>query len=60
MRFIDGRLSYLQISYNDDVKWDSVDQIVETISTTLKLPNDWRTPAESDTGQEKGCVAKDL
>jgi hypothetical protein len=53
MRFIDGRLSYLQISYNDDVKWDSIDQIIETISTTLKLPNEWQTPADSDSGQEK-------
>jgi hypothetical protein len=53
MRFIDGRLSHLQISYNDDVKWDSVDQIVEMISTTLKLPNEWQTPADSDSGQEK-------
>ena len=53
MRFIDGRLAYLQISYNDDVKWDSIDQVVETISTTLKLPNEWQAPADADSGQEK-------
>jgi hypothetical protein len=53
MRFIDGRLSHLQVSYNDDVKWESVDQIVETISPTLKLPNEWQTPPESGGGQEK-------
>src|ERR1051325_9330183 len=32
MRFIDSRLSYLQISYNNDASFDSVDQLIETIS----------------------------
>jgi hypothetical protein len=53
MRFIDGRLSYLEISYNDDVKWDSVEQFTETISTTLKLPNEWQLPEDSDGGSER-------
>jgi hypothetical protein len=47
MRFIEGRLSYLQISYNDETKWDSIDQFIETISTTLKLPQDWQLPEDS-------------
>ena len=53
MRFIDGRLAYLQISYNDDVNWDSIDQFIETISTTLKLSSAWRLPEILDSGQEK-------
>src|SRR5436190_1005894 len=50
MRFIDGRLSHLQISYDDDVKWESIDQFIETISTTLKLSNEWRAPEDYDSG----------
>jgi hypothetical protein len=53
-RFIDGRLSYLQLAYDDSVNWDSIDQFIETISTTLKLPSQWEVPAEADGGgQEK-------
>jgi hypothetical protein len=50
MRFIDGRLSYLQVTYDDSIKWDSIEQFVETVATTLKLPREWKTPAESDGG----------
>src|ERR1041385_3858103 len=42
MRFIDGRLSYLQVTYDDTTKWDSIDQLVETVSNTLKLPQQWK------------------
>jgi hypothetical protein len=52
MRFIDGRLSYLQVAYDNNIKWDSIDQFVETISTTLKLPREWQAPAESDGGAQ--------
>src|SRR5215831_2746201 len=54
MRFIDGRLSYLQIAYDDSSKWDSIDQFVEAISTKLNLPSQWQAPAESaGDGQDK-------
>jgi hypothetical protein len=53
MRFIEGRLSYLQVTYDDSIKWDSIDQFVQTVATNLKLPEDWKTPADSATGQEK-------
>lgn len=54
MRFIEGRLSYLTVSYTDEVKWDSIDQFVETISATLKLPpQQWQVPQESDTMQQQ-------
>jgi hypothetical protein len=54
MRFIEGRLSYLQVTYDDSIKWDSIEQFVETVATTLKLPQGWKTPEDSDSGtQEK-------
>jgi len=53
MRFIDGRLSYLQITYDDSIKWDSIDQFVDTVTTNLKLPQDWKTPENADGSHEK-------
>jgi hypothetical protein len=47
MRFIDGRLSYLQIAYDDSSKWESIDQFVEAISAKLSLPPRWQVPADS-------------
>ena len=41
-------MAYLQISYDDEIKWESVDQFVETISTTLKLSPDWQIPEDSE------------
>jgi hypothetical protein len=48
MLFIDGRLSYLQITYDDAIKWDSIEQFVETVAGNLNLPKEWKTPADSD------------
>jgi len=53
MRFIDRRLSYLEIIYDNVIKWESINDFVETVSSNLKLPREWKTPAESDTGQDK-------
>ena len=53
MRFIDGRLSYLEVTYDDSIKWDSIEEFVDTVATNLKLPKDWKTPADSDSGQGK-------
>ena len=53
MRFIDGRLSYLQVTYDDSIKWDSIEEFVDTVATNLKLPHDWKTPADSAGGLEK-------
>ena len=52
IRFINARLAYLEVGYDDQVSWDSLDQFVDTISSTLKLPNQWQTPPDSD-GQAK-------
>jgi len=53
MRMIDGRLAYLQISYSDEIKWESVDQFVDTISTTLKLPKEWQVPEDAEGGGQQ-------
>jgi hypothetical protein len=50
---IDGRLAGLQISYDDEIKWESIDQFIETISPALKLPQAWQTPADSDGDSQK-------
>jgi len=46
LRFIDGRLSYVLVAYDDSIKWDNIDDFVGTVSKTLNLPAEWRTPAE--------------
>jgi len=54
MRFIDGRLSYLQVAYDDSSKWESIDQFVEAVSTKLNLPRQWQAPADASAdGQDK-------
>jgi hypothetical protein len=54
IRFIDGRLSYLQIAYDDSSKWESIDQFVEAISAKLNLPPQWQVPSDSEgDSQEK-------
>ena len=53
MRFIEGRLSYLQVTYDDSIRWDSVDQFVETVSNSLKLPQAWKSPEDADRGSEE-------
>jgi hypothetical protein len=53
MRFIDSRLSYLEVLYNDDVKFDSIDQFTERLSAMLKLPSEWQTPEEADSDHVK-------
>ncbi|HYX29909.1 MAG TPA: hypothetical protein VE863_15315 [Pyrinomonadaceae bacterium] len=54
MRFIDGRLSYLEVTYDDAIKWESLDQFIDTVSTTLKLPKDWQR------GEDAGDQEKEL
>lgn len=48
VRFVDGRLAYAQVAYDDSIKWDSIDEFIETVTTTLKLPGNWARPADSD------------
>jgi hypothetical protein len=60
IRFIDGRVALLDVAYDDEIKWESIDDFVETVSGTLKLPKEWQTPADSDGGsteKELRCQA---
>ena len=59
-RFIDGRLSFLLVAYDDSIKWDNIDDFVSTVSKTLSLPNEWRARAEAgaeSTEKELRCDA---
>jgi len=60
LRFIDGRLSFVLVAYDDSIKWENIDDFVSTVSKTLSLPNEWRTPAEAgseSTEKELRCDA---
>ena len=48
LRFVDGRIAYVLLGYDDSFKWDGVDDFAETVSKNLKLPGEWRVPSESD------------
>jgi hypothetical protein len=48
LRFTDGRLSFIQVSYDDSVRWDSVDEFVETVAQALNLSGTWNLPEDSD------------
>jgi len=59
-RFIDGRLSFVSVAYDDSIKWDNIDDFVSTVAKTLSLPNQWRTPGEAggeSTEKELRCDA---
>ena len=59
-RFIDGRLSFVAVAYDDAIKWDNIDDFVSTVSKTLNLPKDWQTPADAggdSTEKELRCDA---
>jgi len=47
LRFIDSRLSFVLIAYDDSIKWDDIDDFVSTVSKALSLPAEWKTPAEA-------------
>lgn len=54
MRFTDGRLSFIQLAYDDSVKWDTVDEFVETVARSLNLSGTWNLPADSEgSGRER-------
>ena len=48
LRFVDGRLSYVLLGYDDSFKWESVDEFAETVSKNLGLPGEWGVPLDSD------------
>lgn len=48
LRFIDGRLSYLEMGYDDSVAWTDVDEFVGVISKALRLDGSWQKGPDSD------------
>lgn len=54
LRFTDGRLSFIQVAYDDSIPWNSVDDFVETVAQTLNLSGTWNLPEESEgSGSER-------
>ena len=54
LRFVDGRISYVLLGYDDSFKWNGVDEFAQTVSKNLGLPGEWRVPRDSDRlGKEK-------
>lgn len=63
LEFLDDRLSYIEVSYDDSVKWDSLDQFASKISEILKLPNEWEKPfsvSDDSSGNTLTATAKKL
>jgi len=59
LRFIDGRVSYLQIGYDDAVAWNDVDEFVRAISKSLGLEGNWQKGSDPDSDtkeKELPCV----
>jgi hypothetical protein len=54
---MDGRLSFIQIAYDDSIKWDSVDEFVETVAKSLSLSGTWNLPEDSDGSGTRTGVA---
>jgi len=48
LRFVDGRIAYVLVAYDDSFKWNSVEEFAETVSKLLGLPDDWRESSDSD------------
>jgi hypothetical protein len=46
--FVDGRVAYVMVGYDDSFKWKGVDEFTQTVSKNLGLPGEWRVPGESD------------
>jgi hypothetical protein len=48
LRFVDGRISYLQVGYDESVDWNDVDEFVHAISKPLGLSESWQRGADSE------------
>lgn len=58
LRFMDGRLTFILIAYDDSITWDSVDEFVATVAQTLNLSGVWNLPEDaggSDRERELRC-----
>lgn len=53
LRFTDGRLSFIQLAYDDSIIWDSADEFVETVAKSLSLSGTWNLPEDSEGGNNQ-------
>lgn len=53
VRFIDGRLAYVQLGYDDSIKWSGIDEFVATVAQTLSLAGNWQAPDSDDSGTKE-------
>jgi hypothetical protein len=53
LRFIDGRISYVQLGYDDSFAWNDIDEFVQVISKALGLDGKWQKDSQSDSEKEK-------
>lgn len=53
LRFVDGRTSFVEVAYDNSIKWNSIDDFVETVAKRLNLPGGWLAPAESGSDSQK-------
>jgi hypothetical protein len=61
LRFMDGRLSFIQLGYDDSITWESVDEFVVTVAKSLNLSGTWNLPEDSDgSGTNGSCVVRAL
>src|SRR5438128_6705789 len=56
LRFIDGRLSFALVAYDDSIKWNDIDDFVNTVAKSLNLPTEWQRPV----GAEGEITQKEL
>jgi hypothetical protein len=54
LQFMDGRLSFIQVAYDDSIKWDTADEFVEMVAKTLNLSGVWNLPENAQgSGRER-------
>jgi hypothetical protein len=56
--FLDGRLTFTEVAYDDSIKWDTIDEFVATVAKALNLSAEWSLPPDSDAsdlGRELRC-----
>lgn len=53
VRFFNGQVAYVEVAYDDSIKWSGIDEFIETVAKTLNLPESWTVPADADSGNTK-------
>lgn len=58
--FIDGALALLELDYNFETKWNSIDEFVEAVSKSLNLPAQWNTFSSAGRSKERILSCRDM